>query len=80
MPKSTWIDSCTCLCRESKQASTLFLLAAAWLVIAGAYAKYKGVGTINGEGSYRFMITATDGDLLGGGKADEFRIRIWDDF
>jgi len=50
-----------------------------WLVIAGANAKYKGEGTINGEGAYRFMLTATDGDLLGGGKADEFRIRIWDD-
>ena len=50
-----------------------------WLVIAGANAKYKGVGTINGEGEYGFMLTATDGDLLGGGKADEFRIRIWDD-
>jgi hypothetical protein len=54
MPKSTWIDSCICLCRESKQASTLFLLAAAWLVIAGGdNAKYKGVGTINGGGSIK---------------------------
>ncbi len=50
-----------------------------WLVIAGANAKYKGVGTINGEGSFKFMLTATDADLLGGGKPDEFRIRIWDD-
>ena len=50
-----------------------------WLVIAGANAKYKGEGTINGSGEYKFMLTATDGDLLGGGKADEFRIRIWDD-
>jgi hypothetical protein len=50
-----------------------------WLVIAGANAKYKGMGAINGEGEYKFMLTATDGDLLGGGKADEFRIRIWDD-
>ena len=50
-----------------------------WLVIAGANAKYKGVGAINGEGEYRFMLTATDGDLLGGGKVDEFRIKIWDD-
>ena len=50
-----------------------------WLVIAGANAKYKGQGTINGAGDYKFMLTATDGDLLGGGKPDEFRIRIWDE-
>jgi hypothetical protein len=50
-----------------------------WLVIAGANAKYKGTGTINGAGEYKFMLTATDGDLLGDGKADEFRIKIWDD-
>ena len=45
--------------------------------IAGARAQYKGVGTINGAGSYRFMLTAIDGSLLGGDQADRFRIRIW---
>ena len=35
-------------------------------------AKYKGVGTINGEGRYKFMLTATDGE------PDLFRIKIWD--
>jgi PKD domain len=49
-----------------------------WLVVAGANAKFKGVGTINGQGSYNFMITATDGNLLGGGHVDGFRIKIWD--
>jgi PKD repeat protein len=48
-----------------------------WLVIAGAQAKYKGVGTINGAGNYGFQLFATDGDLLGGG-IDKFRIKIWD--
>jgi hypothetical protein len=43
-----------------------------WLVVAGANAKYKGVGTINGEGNYGFMLTATDGS------PDTFRIKIWD--
>lgn len=38
---------------------------------------FKGVGTINGEGEYKFMISAIDGDLLGGDGADRFRIRIW---
>jgi PKD repeat protein len=51
-----------------------------WLVVAGAKAQYKGIGTINGAGTYRFMLTAIDGDLLAGGKGlDKFRIRIWDD-
>jgi hypothetical protein len=49
-----------------------------WLVIAGAKAQYKGVGTINGIGSYRFMLTAIDGQILGGGGVDKFRIKIWD--
>jgi hypothetical protein len=40
-------------------------------------AQFKGSGTINGAGDYRFMIWATDGDLDGGG-LDTFRIRIWE--
>ena len=47
-----------------------------WLVIAGARAQYKGAGTINGAGSYNFLLTAIDGDLPGGGGADRFRIKI----
>ncbi|MFA5102807.1 MAG: LamG-like jellyroll fold domain-containing protein [Candidatus Thermoplasmatota archaeon] len=46
-----------------------------WLVISGAKAMYKGIGTINGAGSYKFMITAWDGQLNGGD--DTFRIKIW---
>jgi PKD repeat protein len=49
-----------------------------WLVIAGHKAKYKGTGTINGEGNYGFMLSAIDGDLLGHGKPDMFRMKIWD--
>jgi alpha-tubulin suppressor-like RCC1 family protein len=49
-----------------------------WLVIAGARAQYKGVGTVNREGSYGFMLTATDSDRSGGGEEDRFRIKIWD--
>ena len=49
-----------------------------WLVVAGAHAKYKGEGTINGRGSYGFMVTAVDGDSSGGGGVDGFRIKIWD--
>jgi len=51
-----------------------------WMVISGGKkAQYKGLGTINGAGSYRFMLTAIDGDKPGGGGQDKFRIRIWSD-
>ena len=39
---------------------------------------YKGEGTINGEGHYRFMLTAIDGQRNGGGGMDKFRMKIWD--
>jgi len=43
-----------------------------WLVVTGSdYAKFKGTGTINGEGEYKFMIWAGDDD------PDTFRIKIW---
>ncbi len=48
-----------------------------WLVVAGAKAQYKGAGTINGAGDYRFMLTAIDGNLLGN-QADKFRMKITD--
>ncbi|MGE5834084.1 MAG: PKD domain-containing protein, partial [Acidobacteriota bacterium] len=48
-----------------------------WLVVAGAKAQYKGEGTINGVAGYSFLLTATDGDLAGGGGVDKFRIKIW---
>ncbi len=43
-----------------------------WLTVAGSVAQYKGTGTINGAGSYGFIITVTDG------QPDTFRIQIWD--
>ena len=46
-----------------------------WLVVAGAKAMYKGIGTINGTGSYAFQINAIDGQVNGGG-VDKFRIKI----
>lgn len=47
-----------------------------WLVVAGARAQFKGTGTINGTGSYSFILTAIDGALPGGGGSDKFRIKI----
>ena len=49
-----------------------------WLVVAGARAQYKGVGTINNAGNFGFMLTAIDGALPGGGGIDKFRMKIWD--
>lgn len=48
-----------------------------WLVVSGNKAQCKGVGTINGRGTYRFMLTVIDGDQPGGDGQDKFRIRIW---
>jgi len=46
-------------------------------VIAGAKAQYKGTGTLNGVPGYEFLLTATDGQVGGGGGVDKFRIKIW---
>ena len=48
-----------------------------WMVISGAKARYRGVGTINGSGSYAFELTAWDGQVNGGGGTDRWRIRIY---
>ncbi|ALW84057.1 hypothetical protein AUC43_02430 [Hymenobacter sedentarius] len=52
-------------------------LTATRLVIAGERANYKGVGTINGAGTYGFLVAAIDGDYNGGTGPDRFRIKIW---
>jgi probable HAF family extracellular repeat protein len=45
-----------------------------WLVVTGGdYAKFKGSGTINGWGDFKFMVWAGDG------APDTFRIKIWDE-
>ena len=49
-----------------------------WLVVAGARAQFKGTGTINGAGSYGFLLTAVDGQVNGGGGVDKLRMKIWD--
>jgi len=48
-----------------------------WLVVAGANAKFKGTGTINGEGEYGFIITGTDAKQSSSLEVDSFRIKIW---
>jgi len=49
-----------------------------WLVIAHHKAMYKGVGTVNGQGTYGFMISAIDEALTPSTNVDLFRIKIWD--
>jgi hypothetical protein len=46
-----------------------------WLVVSGARAQYKGVGTINGAGDFGFMLTAIDSDLKKKGDPDMFPSR-----
>jgi len=43
-----------------------------WLVVAGDTARFKGIGTINGVGSFGFQFWAQDAD------SDAVRIKIWD--
>ncbi|MCM4160957.1 hypothetical protein DHB64_13735 [Antarcticibacterium sp. W02-3] len=49
------------------------------LIISGAKATFRGVGTVNGKGNHQFRIIAIDGDVSGGGGTDKFRIMVWDD-
>jgi len=51
-----------------------------FLVIAGAKAIYKGVGTINGEGNFGFMLSVIDADVNDNDshEVDKFRIKIFD--
>jgi len=49
-----------------------------WLVVSGSMAQYKGTGTINGAGTYNFLLTARDGDIAGPGFVDGIRMKITD--
>ena len=49
-----------------------------WLVVTNHKAIYKGIGTINGDGNYGFLISAIDEKLTPSTDVDLFRIKIWD--
>ena len=49
-----------------------------WLVVTAPKSQYQGTGTINGSGTYGFIVTTIDGQYNGGTGPDLFRIRIWD--
>jgi probable HAF family extracellular repeat protein len=49
-----------------------------WMVVTGqARAQFKGSGTLDGAAGYKFLLTAIDGQVTGGGGTDRFRIKIW---
>ncbi len=48
------------------------------LVVDGARAQITGVGTVNGQGTYNFLISVIDRKVHGGHGVDKFRIRITD--
>jgi len=52
-----------------------------WLVVAGSKAMFKGQGTINGAGEYKFMLSAIDADINTNDNiyVDRFRIKIWEE-
>jgi PKD domain len=46
------------------------------LVVSGHKAQFRGTGKLNGVSGYRFVLTAYDGQVTGGGGSDRFRIKI----
>jgi len=48
------------------------------LVVSGSKAQFRGTGTINGAGTYKFTLTTIDGDIQGKLIPDKFRIKITD--
>ena len=49
-----------------------------WLTVNDAEARYQGVGTINGSGSYGFTISVIDARFTDTTDKDLFRMKIWD--
>ena len=50
-----------------------------WLVATGPNVQFRGRGTINGSGDYKFILAAIDGSISGDGGVDGFRIKIWEE-
>jgi hypothetical protein len=44
---------------------------------AARSAQFKGTGSLNDVGGFKFLVTAIDGQIAGGGGTDRFRIKIW---
>lgn len=48
-----------------------------WLVIDGPSARLQAVGTINGAGSYKVILTVIDGKVTPGRSVDQIHIKLW---
>jgi hypothetical protein len=48
-----------------------------WLVVSGPRFQIGGTGEVSGAGSYRFLLTGTDGQRPDGGGVDLARLRVW---
>ena len=48
-----------------------------WLSVMGTKVQAGGTGTINGAGSYGFLLTGIDGKLDGKMQPDKLRVKIW---
>ena len=49
-----------------------------WLVVAGPRATFAGSGTVNGTGSYDFLVSLVDGAVTGSAGIDRLRLKAWD--
>jgi hypothetical protein len=58
--------------------TTLVGTSFAWLSISGSKLQLSGRGTINGAGSYAFLLSGIDGKIDGKKLPDKLRIKIWD--
>ena len=47
-----------------------------WFVVGPARGMYRGTGTINGAGAYKFLLSGVDGDDIGAGVVDKVRLKI----
>jgi hypothetical protein len=46
-----------------------------WLVVSGSWATFEGVGTLNGEDGYSFLVSLTDGGSPGSKDRARFRVK-----
>src|SRR5207253_8892156 len=74
--------------QASPQGRTAFVFAAAnfsfrsisydWLVVTPTETFLHGRGTVNGTGSFGFLVAATDPDASPGSGVMDLRVKIWD--
>jgi PKD repeat protein len=48
-----------------------------WLAVNGSTAWFEGTGSVNGKSGYTFLVSTTEGKLVGKNVPNMFRIQIW---